>query len=77
MWFKILTLFLGQAIAQTQEVKDKYPLFAEGMDKRGFGWEPHEIETEDGWFLTIFRITSVNGVPTPFEELKDKPPILF
>ena len=27
------------------------------MEKEGYSWEPYEVETEDGWTLTLFRIT--------------------
>ena len=47
------------------------------MKAFGYDWEPHEVETEDGWYLTIFRITGVNGRSLPFEEKKDKPPLLI
>ena len=44
----------------------------------GYDWEPHSIETEDGWLLTIFRITGANGEKFPMaEQNKDKPPILI
>ena len=44
----------------------------------GYDWEPHTVETEDGWYLTIFRITGANGQKFPLaEENKDKPPILI
>ena len=43
-----------------------------------YNWEPHKVETEDGWFLTMFRITGASGKPFPkAEENKDKPPILI
>ena len=44
----------------------------------GYDWEPHVVETEDGWYLTIFRITGANGKKFPLaEENKGKPPILI
>ena len=49
----------------------------EAMKAFGYDWEPHEVETEDGWYLTIFRITGINGRSLPFEEMKDKPPLLI
>ena len=27
------------------------------MDKAGYTWEPYKVETEDGWYLTLFHIT--------------------
>ena len=29
----------------------------------GYTWEPHQVETEDGWRLSLLRITAVKGVP--------------
>ena len=44
----------------------------------GYDWEPHIVETEDGWFLTIFRITGAYGKKFSLaKEIKDKPPILI
>ena len=43
-------------------------------DRFGYEWEPHVAETEDGWFLTVFRITAVKGKALP--EDPTKPPIL-
>ena len=31
------------------------------MDKEGYTWQPYEVETEDGWTLTLFRITGRVG----------------
>ena len=28
----------------------------------GYSWEPYEVETEDGWILTLLHITAVDGV---------------
>ena len=65
-------------LAQTQEVKDKYPLFAAAADKWGFKWEPYTCVSEDGWVLSLFHILSdQKGNPTPFENMKTKPPVLF
>ena len=65
-------------LAQTQEIKDKYPRFAEGAAKWGIKWEPYECVTEDGWIITMFHLLSdQKGVPTPYEYMKDKPPVLF
>ena len=29
------------------------------MSKSPFSWESHEVRTEDGWILTVFRITGI------------------
>jgi len=28
----------------------------------GYSWEPYVVTTDDGWYLTVMRITAVNGV---------------
>ena len=33
-----------------------YPEYAAVLETYGYDWEPHEVKTEDGWYLTIFRI---------------------
>ena len=47
--------------AQTAEQKQKYPQFDEALAKWGYDWEPHKVKTDDGWILTIFRVTGRNG----------------
>ena len=48
------------------------------MSKYGYEWEPHKVKTEDGWHLTIFRITGRNGErPSLSEENKGKLPVLM
>lgn len=43
-----------------------------------FAWEPYKIKTEDGWHLTLFRITGPKGViSAETEEHKEKSPILL
>ena len=36
---------------------DKYQRWAEGMTKWGYTWEPYEVTTEDGFVVTLFRVT--------------------
>ena len=50
-------LAVATANAQTDYDREQYPSFASIMDKEGYTWEPHTVETEDGWYLTLFRIT--------------------
>ena len=46
--------------------------------KYGYSWKPYEVETEDGWFLTVMRITAVDGVElSKSEEMADKPPVFL
>ena len=35
---------------------EKYSDFASLMDSLGYAWEAHEVKTEDGWNLSMFRI---------------------
>lgn len=44
----------------------------------GYEWEPHEVKTEDGWHLTMFRLTGRLGErPALDSEHKDKLPVLL
>ena len=75
-----MLLFLTTVIiAQTQEQKERYSKLDNAMKGAGgYDWEPHTVETDDGWFITMFRITGANGKKFPkAEENKDKPPILI
>ena len=65
---------MSYAVAQSQEDRDKYPKWAEACDRFGYEWEPHVAEPDDGWFVTVFRITKANGI-----DLKSspKPPVLI
>ena len=62
------------ASAQTQEEREKYAKWTEVCDRFGYEWEPHVVETEDGWFITIFRITNAKGQDLTKSE---KPPIMI
>ena len=50
-------LAVATANAQTDYEREQYPSFASIMDKEGYTWEPYTVETKDGWYLTLFRIT--------------------
>ena len=39
----------------------KYTRWKEQMDNWGYTWEAHEVTTEDGYILTIFRITGTTA----------------
>lgn len=45
------------ANAQSTEDRIKYERWNNVMDLQGYTWEPYEVETDDGWLLTLFRIT--------------------
>lgn len=45
---------LAATTAQTEEFVE----FSEILDTYGFDWSPHEVKTEDGWYLTLFHIKS-------------------
>ena len=40
---------------------DSYPQLADEMDKAGYTWDSHKIQTEDGWWLTLFHVTGKVG----------------
>ena len=72
---QVAILLAGTALAQSAEERDKYSRWTEACDRFGYEWEPHVVETDDGWYLTVFRITAVKGKPLPFDS--SKPPILI
>ena len=45
-----------------QDQNERYPEFAELMNQAGYTWEAHEVKTEDGWNLSMFRITGRTDV---------------
>ena len=47
--------------AQSEADKKKYSKFHLALAEYGYEWEPHKVKTEDGWHLTMFRLTSHNG----------------
>ena len=59
MLFKLLLLLPPLVMSVDQEVK--YAEFHDAVAKYGYMWEPHEVKTEDGWHLTMFRITGIDG----------------
>ena len=73
IYFYVVIIFVNNVIGQSW--KETYPEF--DAVAKGFDWEPYKVETEDGWLLTIFRLTGVNGERRPTNEFKEKPPILI
>lgn len=49
-------LGLKSVLAATEEEKKAYPEYEEILADLGLDWEPHEVKTEDGWYLTLFRV---------------------
>lgn len=52
----------------------EYERFATAMETAGFTWAAFNVETEDGYTLTTFRVTGKVG-EEPF--VADKPPVVF
>lgn len=51
-----------------------YPEFKEVCEKWGYKFLPYEANTEDGWTLTLFRITGkVGGQARPTVRENEKP----
>ena len=48
-------------LAATEDEVAAYPEYAAILENYGYDWEPHEVKTEDGWFLTVFRIKPVEN----------------
>ena len=65
----IAAMLAGAAVAQTQEMKDKYPRWSTEMDHYGYTWDAFEITTDDDYILTTFRITGKTD--GPIEVTKD------
>ena len=47
---------------QPAEEEEKYTEFKELIGAHGYTWEPYKLKTEDGYHLTMFRITGREGV---------------
>ena len=78
---KILTIVFFSSILLSEGSLavdvDGYADWARPMEKYGYSWEPHEVKTEDGWTLTLIRVTGRHGVKTEdTEENKNKVPVL-
>ena len=53
----LMIILINNVMSQSwKETYAEFDAVAKGLD-----WEPHKVETEDGWFLTIFRLTGVKG----------------
>ena len=52
-------------LAATETDEANFPDWSLVMDDKGLTWEPHQVKTEDGWFLTVFRITGIVGSDSP------------
>ena len=66
MFSKVLVTAALAALANADglgpEDKANYPRWADAMDYEGYTWEPYQTVTEDGWHLSLLRITGrVNG----------------
>ena len=69
------SLLCSTSLAQSQEVKDAYPLIAGPLEKMGVTWEPIKVKTENGWTLTMFHLTGkVDTGPT---KTADRPSLIF
>ena len=56
MRFVFTQLLATVAVLSNATKTEDYPEFAEFLDNGGYDWEPHQVKTEDGWYLTLFRI---------------------
>ena len=69
-------LFCVAVVAQTDEERQKYSVWDYHCSRQGFGWEPYRVETEDGWTLTMFRLTSYKDVSIrKLGDNRSKPPV--
>ena len=77
--FSLKSVYLSfAAVLAVVAAKEDYAEMNRIAAYLGYSWEPYEVETEDGWILTLLRITAVDGVElSKSEENKDKPPVLM
>ena len=67
-------MLLARIAASTVQDTAEYSEFAESCEEWGYTWEAFKVITEDGWELTLFRIT---GTDEELFEQSEKAPILF
>ena len=69
---------LSTSLISAQDNDLSYKEMDETAESYGYSWKPYVVETEDGWLLTVFRITAVDGVElSQSEENIDKPPVFM
>lgn len=56
LFFVLAVCFSWKGMAVSEAVKEAYPEFAKYLGELGYEWEAHEVKTEDGWYLTLFRV---------------------
>ena len=73
----IILATILQSIKGYDLSKDElYPAFSKRMALWGYDWEPSTVTTEDGYELTMFRITEkLTGEP-PMPRDPSLPPVL-
>jgi len=59
-------------VAPAADVAQPNPTFEEVCTQAGFQFESHEVVTDDGYHLTMFRIPGLIG-----ENTDGKPPVLL
>ena len=52
-----VSAIIAAAINATPEDKANYPRWADALEYEGYTWEPYTTVTEDGWHLSLLRIT--------------------
>ena len=60
-------------MAQSTDYDYDYSDMNDIADGYGFSWEPHQVDTDDGWRLSLLRITAVYDEPIK----SDKPPVFL
>lgn len=74
-----LTATLSGCLAATDKDQAYYAEIAEVFDWLNVTWEPYQVKTEDGWYLSMFRLTGEKGSQPNYmqEENKDKLPVIM
>ena len=75
----LIALIMNSSFAQLDTERAYFPVFAESADLVGVTWQHHYAKTEDGWYLSMFRLTGlVDKQPNYLQDKnKDKLPIIM
>ena len=60
-------------MAQSTDYDYDYSAMDDIADGYGLSWEPHQVDTDDGWRLSLLRITADYDEPIK----SDKPPVFM
>ena len=75
----LVAVSLNGCLAASDIERAYYADWAEVCDYLGLTWKPYQVKTEDGWYLTMFRITGEVGSQPNYlkDENQDKLPVIM